>query len=107
MELAPACGQRQISNGKVELFQSNGDSSLVNDLSKGSFAFSAAPSSGFFGNLAAGSYFYRVTGDATGTVGGAYTLSSALSPTPEPGTFALLLAGLGVIGLLGRRRSPG
>ena len=49
---------------------------------------------------------YRVTSVATGKSGGLYTISSSMSPTPEPGTFAMLLAGLGVVGFLSRRRLP-
>jgi PEP-CTERM motif len=35
---------------------------------------------------------------------GSYDLSVAAQPVPEPGTLAMLLAGLGVIGFLGTRR---
>lgn len=35
---------------------------------------------------------------------GSYDLSVAAQPVPEPGTTAMLLAGLGVIGFLGLRR---
>lgn len=35
---------------------------------------------------------------------GSYDLSVAAQPVPEPGTLAMLLAGLGVIGFLGIRR---
>lgn len=35
---------------------------------------------------------------------GSYDLSVAAQPVPEPGTVAMLLAGLGVIGFLGLRR---
>jgi hypothetical protein len=58
---------------------------------------------------AAGNYFYRVAGNATGSAGGMYVLSSALTaapamPIPEPQTYAMLLAGLGVIGFMALRR---
>lgn len=33
-------------------------------------------------------------------------MTSAAPPVPEPGTYALLIAGLGVVGMVGRRRRP-
>jgi hypothetical protein len=56
--------------------------------------------------LNTGSYFYMVTGNATGTSGGLYTIASALAPVPEPETYALMLAGLGAIGFMAARRRP-
>ncbi|MCV2369547.1 FxDxF family PEP-CTERM protein [Roseateles oligotrophus] len=56
-------------------------------------------------SLTAGNYFYKVTGNAAGISGGAYTLTSTLQPIPEPTTYALLLAGLGVVGFVARRRN--
>ena len=57
--------------------------------------------------LAPGDYYYAVT--ALGAPVGAYVIASATAvgtPTaiPEPETYALLLAGLGVVGFLARRR---
>ena len=73
----------------------------------GSFAFDGTtgdvPHS--FGSLGAGGYHYLVSGKANGTRGGSYSLTS-VSAIPEPQTYALLLAGLGVIGFVARRRRP-
>jgi hypothetical protein len=56
-------------------------------------------------NLAAGSYYYSVFATATGAA--AYSINSAATVTavPEPETYALLLAGLGVIGFVAKRRN--
>ncbi len=45
--------------------------------------------------------------DMFGTLGanmGVYSVSLAAAPVPEPSTYALLLAGLGVVGFVARRR---
>ena len=54
--------------------------------------------------LAAGSYYYAVLAVAGG--GAAYSINSAAAVTavPEPETYALLLAGLGVVGFVAKRR---
>ena len=52
-----------------------------------------------------GFYFYAVTGVADGSGGGVYTITSATAPIPEPETYALLLAGLGAVGFMSRRRA--
>lgn len=66
----------------------------VNDQKVG-FSFDSTP---------AGSYYLAVTGFANGSLGGAYSGSISVTPVPEPETFAMLLAGLGVMGAIARRR---
>jgi hypothetical protein len=67
----------------------------------------ASPDNGFmFSGLASGSYALNVLGFATGTTGGFYAggFNATTAPVPEPGTYALLVAGLGVVGFMASRR---
>ncbi|MCE2915684.1 MAG: FxDxF family PEP-CTERM protein [Rubrivivax sp.] len=50
------------------------------------------------------SYYYTVTGTATGLVGGAYAFIASASPIPEPSTYAMMIAGIGAVGFLAMRR---
>ena len=80
--------------------------SLV-DLTPGVFSFS---------NLVAGSYQLNVSGTVTKGKGwddilplpvgyaGSLTTNAAVTPVPEPETYALLLMGLGTVGWMARRR---
>lgn len=52
----------------------------------------------------AGNYHVDITGNATGAFGGAYGITLSAAPVPEPETYAMLLAGLGVMGAIARRR---
>jgi predicted heme/steroid binding protein len=55
--------------------------------------------------LSSGDYVLRITGMADGTHGGTYGLDlTQAMPAPEPETYAMLLAGLGLVGFLARRR---
>jgi len=49
-----------------------------------------------------GFYYYTVSAGVPGT--GVYSLSSAVIAVPEPGTYGLMLAGAGVVGLIAARR---
>lgn len=58
-------------------------------------------------NLTAGNYYVLVSGnlvsDTSASFGGAVMLSP-MAPVPEPETYGMMLAGLGVLGVLARRR---
>jgi len=53
--------------------------------------------------LAPGTYSIQVTGVSL-SAGASYTGNVTLAPVPEPETYALMLAGLGAIGYMARRR---
>ncbi len=55
--------------------------------------------------LGAGAYYYKVSGKIA--TNGTYSLGSALTPVPEPETYAMMLAGLVAVGFLARRRRNG
>jgi hypothetical protein len=93
-----------INDGLVQLYRvAPGPDFLV-----GSFNFNGTTGStpNSFNALTVGDYYYRVSGAATGNAGGWYSLSSTVAAVPEPHTAALMLAGLGALGLLVRRRRP-
>lgn len=54
------------------------------------------------GYLAKGDYSFVVTGYSTGK--SAYSFSAFTAPVPEPESYAMFLAGLGLIGAIARRR---
>jgi len=64
----------------------------------------SSPSMFSFSGLSAGSYALNVLGFATGTSGGIYGGSFVATTVPEPETYALLLAGLGIVGFVAARR---
>ncbi|MDD5363791.1 MAG: FxDxF family PEP-CTERM protein [Gallionellaceae bacterium] len=53
---------------------------------------------------AADDYSFTVSGNATGAMGGIYSFAVSAQPVPEPGEFALMLSGLGLMGYMVRRR---
>lgn len=52
-----------------------------------------------------GDYHINLIGFGTGTQGGLYGVGLSVTPVPEPENYAMLLAGLGMIGFVARRRT--
>lgn len=98
-DLDPVLG---LGQGTVRLFREDG----AEDTELGSYTF--GPDTGHvthgFGSPLAGAYYYLVSGNGIGSQGGAYMLSSTVSPVPEPQTALLLLSGLGAMVFMAKRR---
>lgn len=91
----------KITDGMVWLYKENG----ATDTFLSAYAGTGNLFSAF--NLDAGDYYYKVTGLVTGPRGGFFTLASTTAPVavvPEADTYAMMLAGLGMIGLMAKRR---
>jgi hypothetical protein len=91
-----------VSGGAVSLFKTVGATNTL----EGTYNFSGLTGSDShaFAGLAAGSYFYEVTGTGTGSMGGFYSITSTVSAVPEPHSYALFLGGLAAVGFMMRRR---
>ena len=58
-------------------------------------------------SLLAGTYTLQIKGTLAGTSGGPYVgVLNIAQPVPEPESYAMLMAGLGLIGFMARRRNP-
>jgi hypothetical protein len=55
-------------------------------------------------DLAAGEYYLEVSGEMVSDSAASFGGAVMLAPVPEPETYGMLLGGLGVLGLLARRR---
>jgi PEP-CTERM motif len=89
-----------IDNFQISLYdQAHGTGSIVmGQFSGDNVSFDLGP-------LAAGQYQLDFSGVISGTRGmGAYAVALHAAPIPEPSTYALLLAGLGVVAFVSRRR---
>jgi hypothetical protein len=55
-------------------------------------------------NLAVGNYYVQVSGKMVSATSGSFGGAMMLAPVPEPATYGLMLAGLGLLGFMARRR---
>ncbi len=79
----------------------NGDDALLTSAAgPGNLSFGWGPTTG-------GMMYLKVGGVSTGTLGGIYSGAVSVSAVPEPETLAMMLAGLGALGFLARRRKNG
>ena len=102
-------GSFRITNGNVDLWMNGSTTTFI-----GTYAFSGTTGSSphIFAALEAGDYTYKVSGIAgnpdLNVTRGLYSITSSLnpvSPVPEPEIYAMLAAGLGLMGFIGRRRA--
>ena len=96
-----------FSNNIVTLQQKMGD--MWSDI--GHYTFNNTSTQHNFGVHTAGNYRVEVTADSTGSDTAYGTIQTKIRletvpAVPEPETYALLLAGLGVVGFVARRRNP-
>jgi len=90
---------------------STGNSGTAADQIGSTFSFGSTIATTTFSNLAAGSYFFEVAGSPSTKIGTAFNVTlqapsetGPLPAVPEPANMALLLAGLGLMGFMAKRR---
>ena len=103
------------SNATFTLYTgtSTGNSGSPGKMVDSAFSFAGtAIQSTVFSNLSSGSYFFEVTGSPSTPIGTAFNVTiqapsetGPLPAVPEPANMALLLAGLGLMGFLVKRRA--
>lgn len=86
-----------ISNLSATLYGDiNANGTLIGTLSGNYISYSDV--------LPVGNYSVKITGVATGLAGGSYTYTAFAQAVPEPESYAMFLAGLGVMCFIARRR---
>ena len=106
----PLNGALAVNMDKVELFMSSPifPSLAVNE---GSYFFGSTSVPHTFHDLEAGNYYFKLSGHNYSAYTNQIVFQSSLQApviipdsVPEPQTYALLLAGMGAVGLVARRR---
>lgn len=89
-----------ISNLKLDLFDADDDNLVIGGIVSGPQDISVS----FAAPVTAGNYYFKVRGfaDGQGTDQGIYTFSAAA--VPEAKSYAMMLAGLGLVGFVVLRR---
>ncbi len=93
-----------ITDGLVSLVRLGGDGGTDQLINSFSFSGTSGSTTTNFGVQDPGTFVYRITGQAIGSVGGVYTITSEVVPVAEPGTMTLVAAGLASLVLLQHRR---
>ena len=89
----------QLSNMVIQLTDSTGATTYAMDNT-----MDASKALQLSATLASGTgYRFLVTGDVTGNIGGAYGGVLQAAPIPEADAYAMMLAGLGLVGFMARR----
>ena len=101
--------KRNISNGSYSLFNMGGNGAIGggdDTLVGGAWTFDGTTGDTFHDvTLGAGKYYFDVTGNANGSNGGRYLFDTTVSaPVPEPEIYAMMAAGLGLMGFVARHR---
>lgn len=94
-----------ITSGTVTLVREGVDGQADEWIGNFNFSGTSGDSTNTFGQLAAGDYFYRISGSASGENGGVYSITSEVVPVPEPASAVMVTAAALVLLLLQRRRN--
>ncbi|HEV6965817.1 FxDxF family PEP-CTERM protein [Roseateles sp.] len=94
-----------IVGGAYSLYSFGADGMMGtgDDVGLGAWTFGGMPTTHTV-SLTSGNYYYSVLGGVTGSASYAIASTATTAPVPEPETYALLGAGLGVIGFVASRR---
>lgn len=92
---------KNITGLSAEIYKGSNIVPYATFTSAGNPDYLTLPASSYFD---IGNYTLKVGGTSTGLSGGSYIIAAITTPVPEPGTWAMLLVGLGLVGLRLRLR---
>jgi hypothetical protein len=94
-----------ITGGTLSLYSDPGGDGLAgSNTLLGSTSWGSTNGVLAVNNVAAGTYFWKVSGDAVGLNGGVYLYAADTAPVPEPSTYLMMLLGLGLLGFVAKRQ---